>query len=68
MPLFAPPFPKDDDELKNSATVRGDRYGLRGALYPGQDKHIQFEEQDDGAHDWLTSQHNQKRTPSLPRP
>ena len=45
--------------MGDSATARGNSYGLRGALYPGQDQHIQFEKQDDGAHDQL---------PSLPRP
>ncbi|MCJ1345226.1 hypothetical protein MMC31_003432, partial [Peltigera leucophlebia] len=53
------PLPEDDDEMEDSETGRGDSYGLRGVIYPGKDKHIQFEEQDDGAHD---------QPPSLPRP
>ncbi|MCJ1343817.1 hypothetical protein MMC31_002014 [Peltigera leucophlebia] len=53
------PLPEDDDEMEDSKTGRGDSYSLRGVIYPGQDKHIQFEEQDDGAHD---------QPPSLPRP
>lgn len=49
-PSFSLPLPKDDDEMENSAAARDDSHGLSGALYPGQDKHIQLEEQDDGAH------------------
>ena len=58
-PSLFPPLSEDDDEMGDSATARGDSYGLRGALYPGQDQHIQFEKQDDGAHD---------QPLSLPRP
>lgn len=54
--------------MENSAAAKDDSHGLSDALYPGQDKHIQLEEQDDGAHIHSVFQQNQKRAPSLLRP
>ncbi len=58
-PSFSLPLSEDDDEIGDSTIAKGDSYGLRGVLYLGQDQHIQFEKQDDGAHD---------QPPFLPRP
>ena len=49
-PSFSPP-PPDDDEMEDSATVGDDDYGMRGVLHPGQDRQVQFEDQDDGVYD-----------------
>lgn len=32
----------EDNEIENSKTRRGDSQGLRGMIYPGQDKQVQF--------------------------
>lgn len=45
-PSLSPP-PPEDEEIEDSATVRGNSYGMRGALQSGQDKQVQFEGQDD---------------------
>ena len=55
-PSLSPPSP-EDEEVEDSATVRGNNYGMRGALNFGQDKQVQFEDQDDGVDDWLTPRH-----------
>ena len=35
--LLSPsPLPEDDDEMEDSEIEKGDSYGLRGAIYPGQ--------------------------------
>lgn len=53
--------------MENSATIKGNSYGMKGALPPGQDRRVQFDE-DDGVHDWPTPQHHQRKTPPPPRP
>lgn len=54
--------------MGDSATIRGDSYGMRGALPPGQDKQVQFVDQDDGVYDQPIPQHYQRKTPPPPRP
>lgn len=51
LPLPSSPLPEDDDEMEDIATARGDSYGLRDTLFPGQGIHIRFEVQDDAAYD-----------------
>lgn len=65
-PSLSPPRPGDDD-MEDSATVIGDKYGMSGVLTPSQDKRVQFEEEDDGVYDISEPGHSQKETP-LPRP
>ena len=40
--------------MEDSATIRVDSYGMRGVLPPGQDKRVQFVDQDDGVYDQPT--------------
>ena len=40
---------------------------MKGALHPGQDRQVQFEDQDDGVYDRPTPQHYQRKTPPLPK-
>lgn len=47
--LFSPP--SKDEKIEDSITIRDNSYGMRGALYPGQDKKVQFESQDDRIYD-----------------
>ncbi|MCJ1349322.1 hypothetical protein MMC31_007558 [Peltigera leucophlebia] len=56
------------EEINDTATIRGDSYSMRGALSPGQDRRVQFVDQDDGVHDQPTPQHYQKNIPPLSRP
>lgn len=58
-PSLSPPPPGDDD-MEDSATVIGDKYGMSGALIPSQDKRVQFEEEDDGVYDISEPRHSQK--------
>lgn len=54
---FLFPLPFEDEEIEDSATIKGDSYGMRGALHPGQDRQVQFGDQDDGVYDILESRH-----------
>ena len=49
------------------STIRGDRYGMSGALPPSQEKRVQLEE-DNGFYDIAEPRHYQKKTHLLPRP
>ena len=51
------PSPPEDEEMNDTATIRGDNYSMRGALTPGQNRRVQFVDQDDGVHDQPTPQH-----------
>ena len=62
------PSPLDDEEMEESGTIGGDNYGMRGALPLGQDKRVQFVDQDDGVYDQPTPQYYQRKTPPPPRP
>ena len=66
-PSLSPP-PPEDDEMEDSVTIRGDSYGMRGALDPGQERQVRFEDQNDGAYDRPTPQHYQQKTPPPPKP
>ena len=37
--------------MDDSVTLKGDGYFIRSALPPGQDKRVQFVDQDDGVYD-----------------
>ena len=63
--LFPPP--PEDKEIEDSATIRGDNYKMRGTLFPGQDKQVQFENQDDGVHERPAPRHYQRKTPPAPK-
>ncbi len=62
------PFPSEDEEMEDSVTVRGDSYVIRGAFHPGQEKQVQFENQDDKVHDRLSPRYYQRKTSPLPHP
>ena len=64
---LSPPLPKVDD-IEDSATVIGGRYGMSGALPPSQEKRVQFEEEDDGVYDIPEPRHYQKKTLPPTRP
>lgn len=67
--LSLSPPPSEDEEMEDSVTVRGNSYGMRGALHPGQDKQVQFESQDDGVYDRppIPSPHYQRKAPPPPK-
>ena len=65
-PSPSPP-PPEDEEINDTATIRGDSYSMRGALPLGQDRQVQFVDQDDGVHDQPIPQYYQKNIPPLPR-
>ena len=60
-PSLSPP-PPEDDEMEDSTTIKGDSYEMKGALHPGQDRQVQFEDQNDGVYDRPTAQHYQRKT------
>lgn len=43
-PSLPPPHPPEDEEMEDSGTIRGDSCGLKGALHPGQDRQVRFED------------------------
>ena len=54
--------------MKDSATVRGDSHVMRGLLHPGQEKQVQFENQDDKVYDRPPLRYYQRKTPPSPHP
>ena len=60
-PSLSPP-PPEDDKMEGSTTIRADSHGMKSALHPGQDRQVQFEDQDDGVYDRPTPQHYQRKT------
>ena len=56
-PSFLPPL-LNDEKMEESGTIGGDNYGMRGELSLGQDKRVQFVDQDDGVYDRPTPQHH----------
>ena len=67
LPSLSPP-PSEDEEMEDSVTVRGDSHVMRGVLYPGKEKQVQFENQDDKVHDRPTPQYYQRKTPPPTHP
>ena len=49
--------------MEDSVTVRGDNRVMGGVLHPGQEKQVQFENQDDKVHDRPTPRYYQRKTP-----
>ena len=60
-PSLSPP-PPEDDKMEGSTTIRADSHGMKSALHPGQDRQVQFEDQDDGVYNRPTPQHYQRKT------
>lgn len=64
--LSLPPF--EVEKMEDSITLRdSSSYGMRSALFPAQDKHIQFETQDDGVYNQPQSPYYQQKIPLLPK-
>lgn len=51
------PSTPEDEEMEASATIRRDNYEMRGTLFLGQNKQVQFENQGDGVHVQLETRH-----------
>lgn len=66
-PSLSPP-PPEDDEMEDSATIRGDSYDMRGVLHLSQDKQVRFEDKDDGVYDQSAPRYHQRKTPPPPQP
>ena len=62
------PPPLEDEEMEDSVTVRGESHVMRGALNRGQEKQVQFENQDDKVHDRPTPRYYQRKTPPPSHP
>lgn len=61
------PSPSKDEEIEDSVTVRDNSYRIRGTLHLGQDKQVQFENQDDRVYDRPPFPHYQRKTPPSPK-
>ena len=62
------PSPSKNDEMEDSVTVMGDSHIMRGELHPGQEKQVQFENQDDKVHGRPTIRYYQRKIPPPPHP
>ena len=56
------PLPLESEDIEDNATVRGYSYSMRDALFPGQDKRVNFDNDNNGVHDQPTAHNYHQKT------
>lgn len=59
--------PLKDEDIEDSATVKGDSYDIRGVLFSEQDKKVHFDNNHEKVYDQPTAQNYQSKISTHPK-